>query len=328
MEPGRQDAATPEAAEVVEQLRAASGIDVAGVYAFGDTPALADELLARVASGTKRATASAAADYIARGRPLPGPGQRWGLLDGAGSPRFVVETVDVRVAPLGTVTPAFAWDEGEDDRTIESWLDAHRAFFARMGYEDVDTLEVVFERFRVVWPAEDGADWLTADVRPLSTDEHAWFRSFYESRWGTTRMVSRGHLHDVADLPGLVCERDGERAGVLTFRPRPEGDTECVTVDALAPGGAVAAALTAGAVALGRRSEWRRLWLVTTNDNTVALHAYQRAGWDLVALHRGSVADARRLKPEIPETGADGIPLHSELEFEIVLTTSAQAAKR
>jgi hypothetical protein len=55
---------------------------------------------------------------------------------------------------------------------------------------------------------------------------------------------------------------------------------------------------------------------VTTNDNAPAIRFYQRRGWDLVALHRDAVNESRRLKPEIPATGVDGIPIRHELEFE------------
>jgi len=63
----------------------------------------------------------------------------------------------------------------------------------------------------------------------------------------------------------------------------------------------------------------RRLWLITTNDNLPALRFYQRLGWDLVALHRGAVDEARRFKPEIPRVGLDGIALRHELELELLL---------
>jgi hypothetical protein len=39
----------------------------------------------------------------------------------------------------------------------------------------------------------------------------------------------------------------------------------------------------------------------------------------LVAVHRGAVDEARRLKPSIPELGEYGIPLHDELEFKRLL---------
>jgi hypothetical protein len=61
------------------------------------------------------------------------------------------------------------------------------------------------------------------------------------------------------------------------------------------------------------------LWLITTNDNTHALRFYQRRGWDLVAVHRGAVDDARSVKPEIPEKGNDDIAIKHELELELVL---------
>ncbi len=55
-----------------------------------------------------------------------------------------------------SVDEAFAWDEGEDDRTRASWLDEHRAFFGRLaergGFPMHDDIETVFERFQVVWP--------------------------------------------------------------------------------------------------------------------------------------------------------------------------------
>jgi hypothetical protein len=51
----------------------------------------------------------------------------------------------------------------------------------------------------------------------------------------------------------------------------------------------------------------------------VSILVYQHFGFDLVALHHGAVAQARRLKPSIPETGADGIPLAHELELELRL---------
>lgn len=68
-----------------------------------------------------------------------------------------------------------------------------------------------------------------------------------------------------------------------------------------------------------RREGARRLWLITTNDNTIALRFYQRRGFDLVALHRDAVTRARaELKPSIP-LEIDGIPLRHELELEMRL---------
>jgi ribosomal protein S18 acetylase RimI-like enzyme len=74
-------------------------------------------------------------------------------------------------------------------------------------------------------------------------------------------------------------------------------------------------------VAEARERGCRRLWLVTTNDNTRAIRFYQRFGMVLAAVRVGAVDEARaRLKPTIPRAGADDIPIRDELVFELSLT--------
>ena len=141
---GRTGPVPPEEEPVVEQ--------------FGDHRALADELLALVLAGTKRATAGLVADFAAADEPLPRVGGHWIACDGAGVPRCVLRSTELRLGPLSSVDDAFAWDEGENDRTRGTWLAGHLAYFTRTqearGSAWSDDLEVVFERFRVVWPLE------------------------------------------------------------------------------------------------------------------------------------------------------------------------------
>ncbi|MDN5795713.1 MAG: ASCH domain-containing protein [Intrasporangium sp.] len=125
---------------------------------FGDSAALADELLELVIHGPKRATAGAVADYRHEQQPLPRIGGHWIVHDGSGVPRAVLQSVELRLGPLSSVDASFAWDEGEGDRTREDWVGTHRRYFQRtlpkIGVEYDDEVEVVFERFRLVWPAE------------------------------------------------------------------------------------------------------------------------------------------------------------------------------
>ena len=125
---------------------------------FGDSAALADELLDLVLAGTKRATAGLVLDHVLEAEPLPRVGGHWVVCDGAGTPRAVLRTTELRLGRLDSVDDAFAWDEGEDDRTRASWSREHERYFRRTlsarGQQWSDDLEVVFERFRVVWPPE------------------------------------------------------------------------------------------------------------------------------------------------------------------------------
>jgi uncharacterized protein YhfF len=128
------------------------------VEQFGDSAELADELLSLVLGGPKRATASLVADFAAEGRPLPAVGSHWVACDGAGVPRAVLRTVELRIGPIDSVDDRFAHDEGEDDRTRDSWLREHTRYWERTcaarGETWSDRQEVVFERFRVAWPAD------------------------------------------------------------------------------------------------------------------------------------------------------------------------------
>ena len=238
----------------LEAFRRLTGLPLSDIFAFGDSPEMADELLAFVRRGTKRATV-----WPVDNDEVEAVGDYSGILDGAGNLAFVLQTTHLEPGRLGEVTPAFAWDEGEDDGTLEAWQDGHRAFFKKHGFEDPDQVEVMFERFRIVWPEPDGEGWLTPTVRPLRHGERDGYRDAFHRRWGTLRRISRGFEYDVGDLPGLVHDVDGERVGVATFRPRPGGITECVTIDAFIDGHGTDDALREGLAALAVRHGWREV---------------------------------------------------------------------
>jgi len=122
-------------------------------WSFGDTPELADRLLELVLDGTKTATSGLESEYVDAGEPLPRPGDLAIVLDGAGTPRALVRTVEVVVVPFGEVTPTQAAAEGEGDRTLTSWRAEHRSAWEARGQEVDDATRVVWERFKVVFPA-------------------------------------------------------------------------------------------------------------------------------------------------------------------------------
>ncbi|MEM8914769.1 MAG: ASCH domain-containing protein [Pseudomonadota bacterium] len=128
------------------------------VVVFGNSPAMATELADLVVAGPKRATAGLVRDFEQGAEPLPVVGGYVVLVDGQGSPRAVWQTTEVRIGALSSVDEAFAWDEGEGDRTRNDWLRLHRAYFEAQakeeGFDFDDSIETVFERFKVVWPRD------------------------------------------------------------------------------------------------------------------------------------------------------------------------------
>lgn len=124
------------------------------IFAFGDTPDMADRLGARVVQGLKTATTSALWAY----RPdetVPAVGHLSIVLDGGEKPLCVIETTDVRQLPFAEVDAAFARDEGEGDRSLAYWREAHERFFSKtlpqVGKTFAKDMPVLCERFRVVW---------------------------------------------------------------------------------------------------------------------------------------------------------------------------------
>jgi uncharacterized protein YhfF len=122
---------------------------------WGDSPQMADKLGALITAGTKTATCSALWEYEAEGSPLPETGSKTIVLDGYNAPLCIVETTEVEVRPYNEVDDRFAYEEGEGDRSLEYWREAHWHFFSRtlpnIGKESTPDMPLVCERFRVIY---------------------------------------------------------------------------------------------------------------------------------------------------------------------------------
>ena len=158
-------------------------------------------------------------------------------------------------------------------------------------------------------------------VRPLRDEERGWLKQQLIRLWGTAQLVSRGHIHEAAKLPALVCEDGDEPVGVVTYDIR-DRQCELVTLNAFEDGRGVGSALLAAVAKEATAQGCRRLWLITTNDNLRALAFYQRRGLRLAALYPGAVDESRRIKPSISLVAENGIPIRDELELELVLAGS------
>ncbi len=151
-------------------------------------------------------------------------------------------------------------------------------------------------------------------VRPVRDDDRDWVGALLAERWGSAAVVTRGHVHEAEALPGFIAIRRDERLGLATFHLN-RRRCELVTLDSLAERQGIGTALVDAVASAARAAGCDTLWLITTNDNTPALRFYQRRGFRLVAAHIGAIDEARRLKPEIPLVGLDGILIRDELEL-------------
>ena len=159
---------------------------------------------------------------------------------------------------------------------------------------------------------------LPLQMRPLTTQDSAWVRQAIIEHWGDTLVVAHGKVYHPHTLPGFVAILKGNRVGLLTYALEDE-HCEIVTIESTKPGIGIGTLLIKAVTQAAREAGCKRLWLITTNDNLQALRFYQKRGFRLVTVHRHAVDAARMLSPRIPLIGNDQIPLHDEIELEMML---------
>ena len=119
----------------------------------------ANALGALVLSGQKRATAGLLWTNEVTKKPLPTAGALSVVTDWHGAPLCVIQTTHVEVVPFDSVSESFAATEGEGDKTLRYWKEAHWRFFSRecqrIGREPSLDMPVVCEQFKVVYPTSD-----------------------------------------------------------------------------------------------------------------------------------------------------------------------------
>ena len=141
-----------------------------------------------------------------------------------------------------------------------------------------------------------------------------------DAEFGGRLQARRGELIDAFGDGGIVAQWQGRMLGLACWKrevaDRSIAEVTCLVVDSSQRQRGIGRALLDATTAELHADGVRRVWLVTTNDNLVALRLYQRAGFRLTALEPGAIDEARRtLKPSIGTIGQHGIPIRDELEL-------------
>ena len=143
--------------------------------------------------------------------------------------------------------------------------------------------------------------------------------AFIQQQWYTTTMIIRGKEIDMTRVEGFYVKEDGDLIGLITYLVY--GDTlEITSLNSLRENRGIGTQLLETVVEEAQKRGCRRVVLITTNDNIRAIQFYQKRGFDMANLFRNALEVSRKLKPEIPLIGENGIPLRHEIEFERVLT--------
>jgi ribosomal protein S18 acetylase RimI-like enzyme len=155
-------------------------------------------------------------------------------------------------------------------------------------------------------------------LRQTLFGDRPWVTERMIESWGAETVVVHGVIYHPAELPGFVVVVEEKIVGLLTYNI--QGTTcEIVTLDSWYENQGVGKELIKAVKQAARQNGCKRLWLITTNDNTHALRFYQKRGFAIAAIHVNAVEGSRKIKPEIPLTGNDSIPIRDEIEMEMWL---------
>lgn len=125
-------------------------------YTFGSEAEMANDLAKLVFSGEKCGTTSLYQLYELENERIPQVDDLNVIIDGKGNPICLIINTEIEILKFRDITEQHAFIEGEGDKSLNYWRDAHIAFFTDSYQEnkevkfDEDSL-VVFETFKVIY---------------------------------------------------------------------------------------------------------------------------------------------------------------------------------
>ncbi|MEZ9132180.1 ASCH domain-containing protein [Vibrio breoganii] len=107
--------------------------------------------------GEKRASCSMEYWYSHEGEAMPAVGHLQVVTDWQGEPICIIEITSVDTCKYCDVSAEFAALEGEGDKSLDWWREAHWKFFSlecqELGITPTQEMLLVLERFKVVYSA-------------------------------------------------------------------------------------------------------------------------------------------------------------------------------
>ena len=156
------------------------------------------------------------------------------------------------------------------------------------------------------------------ELMKINQENRDRINDFIIHQWFTMQMVVHGESIDLGKAEGWYACEDNEIIGLVTYRIT-GNEMEILSLDSLIENMGTGTALLHQALTEAKDAGLERVRLITTNDNLSALRYYQKRGFDMIRFCHNALDDARKIKPEIPLTGKDGIPLKHEIELELLL---------
>ena len=128
-------------------------------------------------------------------------------------------------------------------------------------------------------------------IREIKAEDKTIISNFIADSWGSSLSVSKGKVHDTAELPGFICKENDKIIGLVTYNIE-DNDCEIVTLDSRINKKGLGTKLVNKVIDIARKNNCRRVWLITTNDNSNAIRFYQKRGFEWVGFYKDAMIES------------------------------------
>ena len=153
------------------------------------------------------------------------------------------------------------------------------------------------------------------NIEKISNETRNLVNHFFIDNWYSTDMSLRGKIIDGTKLDGFLLQEDNTIIGLVTYTFF-DDICEIVSLDSKIENIGIGSALLKQIEKVALDNNCKKMRLITTNDNMRALQFYQKRGYCLTKLYPNAMDEVRKIKPNVPELGDNGIPLRDEIELE------------
>ncbi len=153
------------------------------------------------------------------------------------------------------------------------------------------------------------------NIERISSKTRNIVNQFFIDNWFSTDMSVRGKIIDGTKLDGFLLQEDNKIIGLVTYIII-ENICEIVTLDSKRENIGIGSALLKEIEKIAVDNSCKKMRLITTNDNMRALQFYQKRGYYLTKLYPNAMDEVRKVKPNVPLVGENGIPLRDEIQLE------------
>ena len=113
-------------------------------------------------------------------------------------------------------------------------------------------------------------------------------KGFLETYWGSSKMVTRGKIHHVNKLPGYVVIVENEIKGLISYNII-DHECEIVIIYSQIKNIGIGTGFLDLVIKSAKQEKCKRIWLISTNDNTPAIKFFQKRNFEWVNFYKNSV---------------------------------------